>query len=1528
MSIKDLTHDRVWEAYHGELGPNFMRDTQQRVNWICSMVDGKRVLDIGCSQGIVPILLAREGRTVTGVDSDPKAIEQALHHLSEEAAFVQERVQFIAADFMSHEGLRGQKFDTIVMSEVLEHLVRPGDFVREAVEYLVDGGSIVVSVPFGINDFIDHKQTFYLSEPFRLLSERMEVTTVRMLGKWLGLVAIKSPGAAAGSADKAWTQAEMVELERAFHQIERALRDDVSAKAAKLAKLMSDVKAANDQLSKLKQDKSKDQTAHEAAVQGLRAESETLKRAAQALSADTTQLRQAAATAQEALKEEARRSQDLAADAAQLRQAIGTAQKAAAERQTELNRALRQLEQLTQSFHRQKAEIAERVENSLSFQLGHTLIHGFKSWSGMAGLVPNLLRIRRESVQRKDIRRKRRLGQEALLPETSAQRSARSGVPEGPSAKPAGRTGSSASAHRNLTSAPTLRPVPGKLRIAGVMDEFTFHSYAPECELLQLRPDSWQEQLESFKPDLLFIESAWKGVDGLWQTKISNASPEILGAIAWCRTRSVPSLLWNKEDPVHFGAFLALAKEVDHVFTTDIDCIPRYKRNVGHDRVYLLPFAAQPATHNPIELYERKDAFNFAGSYYLRYPERQRDFASLIDTLQQFKPVEIYDRNFEKPHPHYQFPDKYVPMILGSLPFAEIDRAYKGYRYGINMNTIKQSQTMFARRVFELLASNTVVVSNFSRGTRMMFGDLVISSDEGAQLSRRVSAICNDDQAYRKLRLLGLRKVMGEHTYAHRLAYVRSKLSALPFALRAPSVAMVAVASTAAELDRVLASFRRQRHTEKRLFVVTPADRASHQLDDKVRFFADPLACAEAVLREAGTNLVGLFQAGDHYAAHYLTDLALASTYSDATAFCKAAHYAARHDECVLVNNGQQYRPQDHAAARAGVVRLAAATPQLLAEWLARPDVATLPAGTILAIDEFNYCREGASLTSEALAQPVGDLDMPDQGVSFLGDLVQVAESMTPDAGASSSGQNGLPQLTAKDLVELLAQPASPQLQLRLQNGALEIASRLPAGKVAHVFARMALEREPLNLVLNSQIQLECDSNLDLRTIFEFQTATGVKIAHASNAAGGVHALAIPPNCKFVRIGLRVCGPGRATVQRLVLGSHGERPAAVVGRSPYLVLTKQYPAYDDLYRYGFLHSRVRSYRETGLLTEVFRISSEPGQTYREFEGVDIASGDAHLLDATLRSRRYEHVLVHLLDEKMWQVLQHHLDKVRVTVWVHGAEIQVWQRRAFEFDRLDEAEIARQKKLSDRRVAFWRSILATPHPNLHLVFVSQHFADEVAQDLGLELKPSLYSIVHNFIDGSLFSYTEKRPEDRTRLLSIRPYSSRKYANDLTVGAIKELSARPCFSQLQFLLVGDGELFEETTRDLQAFSNVKLERRFLTHQEITQLHGNHGVFLTPTRMDSQGVSRDEAMASGLVPITTAVAAIPEFVDETCGIVVPPEDAKAIADAMERLYAEPDTFLQLSRAAALRVRRQSGWDQTIGREAALIQDSTARG
>src|SRR5699024_11092438 len=134
---------------------------------------------------------------------------------------------------------------------------------------------------------------------------------------------------------------------------------------------------------------------------------------------------------------------------------------------------------------------------------------------------------------------------------------------------------------------------------------------------------------EGFRPDMLFIESAWQGNSGKWYGMIVKTKPEFCLLTEYCHEKNIPVVFWNKEDPGHNEGFMAAAGLCDFVFTTEIDCIAQYKRCLGHDRVYFLHFAAQPKLHNPVETFERKDMFCFAGAYYTNYPERTRVFNNI-----------------------------------------------------------------------------------------------------------------------------------------------------------------------------------------------------------------------------------------------------------------------------------------------------------------------------------------------------------------------------------------------------------------------------------------------------------------------------------------------------------------------------------------------------------------------------------------------------------------------------------------------------------------------------------------------------------------------------------------------------------------------------------------------------------------------------------------------------------------------------------------------------------------------------------
>ena len=387
----------------------------------------------------------------------------------------------------------------------------------------------------------------------------------------------------------------------------------------------------------------------------------------------------------------------------------------------------------------------------------------------------------------------------------------------------------------------------------------------------------------------------------------------------------------------------------------------------------------------------------------------------------------------------------------------------------------------------------------------------------------------------------------------------------------------------------------------------------------------------------------------------------------------------------------------------------------------------------------------------------------------------------------------------------------------------------------------------------------------------------------------------------------------------IVISHNNLQPIESIGHAEHLLLTNHYPSDDDLYRNSFVHSRVCGYRERGVQMDVFRLRLDEAISHHEFEDVKVITASQETLHQMLSSGQYKSVLVHFLSPAMWAVLQHHIDQIKVFVWMHGAEFQPWHRR--DFDYQTEEQRAGAKVRSDRRMAFWRGLLQSIPANLKLVFVSRYFAEEVMEDLGSRVPEAHYAIIHNPIDTDVFRYEKKSLDQRKKVLSVSSYASRKYATDLSARAIELLSSKPWFFDMEFRLIGDGPLFEDTVATLRKYKNVHIEQRFLKHDEIAALHKQYGIFLCPTRWDSHGISRDEAMSSGLVPVTNAVAAIPEFVDETCGVLVPPEDSAGLAEGIAKLYGAPELFSARSAAAADKIRKERSSARTIGLELTLF-------
>ena len=94
------------------------------------------LLDIGCGAGDWLMIFEKMGFDATGVDLNPRVVETALGRgLNVECRRIEELVA------------SGERYDVVVLSQILEHLSEPQEVLRTVEGLLAAGGSLVVAVP-------------------------------------------------------------------------------------------------------------------------------------------------------------------------------------------------------------------------------------------------------------------------------------------------------------------------------------------------------------------------------------------------------------------------------------------------------------------------------------------------------------------------------------------------------------------------------------------------------------------------------------------------------------------------------------------------------------------------------------------------------------------------------------------------------------------------------------------------------------------------------------------------------------------------------------------------------------------------------------------------------------------------------------------------------------------------------------------------------------------------------------------------------------------------------------------------------------------------------------------------------------------------------------------------------------------------------------------------------------------------------------------------------------------------------------
>ena len=102
----------------------------------------KNILDLGCGNGYLVNYLVGQGYNAYGTDASEKGIAIAKKNCADRF-FVQD----ISSGALPAE-LQNIPFDTIISTEVIEHLYDPEAFINFCKQQLTQGGEIIISTPY------------------------------------------------------------------------------------------------------------------------------------------------------------------------------------------------------------------------------------------------------------------------------------------------------------------------------------------------------------------------------------------------------------------------------------------------------------------------------------------------------------------------------------------------------------------------------------------------------------------------------------------------------------------------------------------------------------------------------------------------------------------------------------------------------------------------------------------------------------------------------------------------------------------------------------------------------------------------------------------------------------------------------------------------------------------------------------------------------------------------------------------------------------------------------------------------------------------------------------------------------------------------------------------------------------------------------------------------------------------------------------------------------------------------------------
>ena len=259
------------------------------------------------------------------------------------------------------------------------------------------------------------------------------------------------------------------------------------------------------------------------------------------------------------------------------------------------------------------------------------------------------------------------------------------------------------------------------------------------------------------------------------------------------------------------------------------------------------------------------------------------------------------------------------------------------------------------------------------------------------------------------------------------------------------------------------------------------------------------------------------------------------------------------------------------------------------------------------------------------------------------------------------------------------------------------------------------------------------------------------------------------------------------------------------------------------------------------------------------------------------------------------------------------------------DRMNQIQQAKGTRMKIRKAMFYPFFMQEVVARRMDRIITGSENSRASVQRAFALRDEQITAIHDGVDTRVFRPLglPKRPRS---VLFVGNSDDRNKGARYLLEATKILADRGIEFHLTFKDRLDADMAPRMIADLGIGDRVTFLGR-LPVDELARLYNESELLVSPSLYEGFGLPAAEAMACGTPVVATTAGAFPEVIaDGETGVLVPPADARALADAIASMLADPARRAAMGEAGVRRIERHFSWAVCAARTAELYRDVLA--